>query len=473
TFAEVARTTMVMHSYRELTGRPAKLIAVSDDMDGLRKVPDNLPNQEMLQQHLNQPLSMIPDPFAQEESFGAYMNKRLQSFLDKFGFEYEFRSSTDFYKNGKYNHVLKQILAASAKINDIILPTLGQERQQTYSPFLPICPDSGQVLQVKVVKYDVASSSITYIHPRGDEITTSVLDGNCKLQWKVDWPMRWLAFDVDYEMHGKDLIPSADIAHKICKALDATGPVNYVYELFLDEHGQKISKSKGNGISIEQWLEYAPAESLSLYMFQSPRKAKRLHFDVIPKAMDEYMIYLTKYHDMQGDPKQLENALWHIHNGAVPNNESHGISFSLLLNLVNACNAENEQVMRGYVDAYATGANPEQAPMLSKMIKYAIKYYHDFVAPAKSYREPTAAEQVVLQNLAKALAELPEGSNGEIVQNRIYDFFREHNLEDHRGFFTAMYEILLGQSKGPRFGNFIALYGLANTIKRIEATLKN
>lgn len=471
TFGEVARTAMVMHAYRLLTGKKAKLIAVSDDMDGLRKIPDNVPNKEMLKEFLGRPLTKIPDPFGEHDSFGAYMNNKLCSFLDKFGFEYEFRSSSEYYRKGEYDEGLRLILQHHQEICDIILPTLGDERRETYSPFLPVCPHSGHVLQAKVLEYHVNEGKITYEHPNGEKITTEVTGGKCKLQWKVDWPMRWVVFGVDFEMHGKDLIPSAEIGQKICRVLGRGSPINFCYELFLDEKGQKISKSKGNGISMDDWLRYAPTESLALYMYQSPKKAKKLYFDVIPKQMDEYLTYQEKYHKAENDEARVNNPLWHIHQQEVPASEKHGLNFSLLLNLASVCNPESKEVMWGFIRHYSPNITPANSPLLDRMVDYAIRYYYDFVAPNKNYRAPTQEESKLLEKLIEHLRKLPNIATSEEVQQSLYDFGREENITDLRAFFQSMYEILLGQTQGPRFGTFIALFGLEDTVKRIEQVL--
>ncbi|MGC6472963.1 MAG: lysine--tRNA ligase [Parvibaculales bacterium] len=471
TFGEVARTSMVRQAFRLLAPEmDTRLICFSDDMDGLRKVPDNVPNKELLAQHLEKPLTSVPDPFGTHDSFGAHNNARLQAFLDQFGFDYEFASATDYYRSGRMNETLLAILANYDAVMNIILPTLGEERRKTYSPFLPICPQSGRVLMVPVTGLDLDQGTISYTHPdSGDEMTTPVTDGRCKLQWKADWAMRWTALGVDYEMAGKDLMESVKLSSRICKAIGGTPPEGFTYELFLDENGEKISKSKGNGLTIEEWLTYASPESLSLYMFQSPRKAKRLHFDVIPKNVDEYLTFLDKY-SAQEPEQQLANPVWHIHNGTPPE-QGLPVSFSLLLNLVSASNADNKDVLWGFIQAYAPDATPETFPMLDQLAAYAVTYFHDFVKPTKAYRPATPVELEALGLLREKLATLPVRSDAETIQTEVYaagKAFFEDNLRD---WFKALYEILLGQSQGPRFGSFVALYGLDKTIAMIDTAL--
>ena len=359
TFGEVVRTTMVRQAFRRLSDVPTRLFCFSDDMDGLRKVPDNVPNKEMLAAHLGKPLTSVPDPFSNEyPSFGAANNARLRAFLDSFGFEYEFQSATDWYKSGRFDKMLMTMLQHYDEVQAVMLPTLGEERQQTYSVFLPISPKTGRVLQVPVVKTDPQAGTIVYRDEDGTLVETPVTGGNVKLQWKADWAGRWFALDVDYEMYGKDLIPSAELSAKIVRILGGTPPEGFNYELFLDEQGRKISKSKGNGLSVEEWLRYAPPESLALYMQQQPRRAKRLYFDVIPRAVDDYLAAIEK---LPGEEpaKALENAAWHIHDGAAPANSAAGVNFGMLLNLAGVAHTENKDVLWQYLRRYVPGATPE------------------------------------------------------------------------------------------------------------------
>lgn len=470
TFGEVARTTMVQHAFELLTGRETKLICFSDDMDGFRKVPSNLPGQEMLAQNLGKPLTKVPDPFGTHESFGAHNNARLRAFLDRFGFEYEFVSATERYCSGAFDKTLLRMLEVYDEVMKIILPTLGAERQKTYSPFLPICPRSGRVLQVPMIARDVEGGTITYEDPEtGEPVETPVTGGHVKCQWKADWAMRWAALGVDYEMAGKDLIDSVRLSSRICRALGATPPAGFSYELFLDENAEKISKSRGNGITIDEWLRYASPESLSLFMYQAPRKAKRLYFDVIPKTVDEYLAFLSKYPE-QTPKEQLTNPVWHIHKGSPPQIDAP-VSFNMLLNLVSASNSEDAGVLWGFISRYAPGASPETHPELGRMVGYAINYFHDFVKPAKQYRPPSAQERAALEELEKRLGALPEDADGAQIQNLVYEIGKTHGFDNLRDWFKALYEVLLGQSQGPRFGNFAELYGLDETREMIKKAL--
>lgn len=486
TFGEVARTTMVRTAFRVLTEDkiPTKLICFSDDMDGFRKVPTNVPNQEMMASFLGKPLTSVPDPFSNEyPSFAAANNAKLMAFLDKFGFEYDFVSSTDYYKSGVFDKALLRMLEVYDKIMAIILPTLGEERQATYSPFLPVCPRTGIVLQVPMVDRNVEKGTVTYIDPETEErIEVPVTGGNVKCQWKADWALRWYALGIDYEMAGKDLIDSVNLSGKICKALGGPAPEGFNYELFLDDKGQKISKSKGNGLTMEEWLQYANQESLSLFNFQKPKTAKKLYFDVIPKAVDEYCTFLSKFDNMDAAQK-LMNPVWHIHYGTPPKEEMP-ISFAMLLNLVSASNAENKDVLWAFISRYAPGSSAATHKMLDELVGYAIRYYDDFVKPTKKFKAPDDVETEMLTKLDEVLAGLPAETDGGDIQNAIYDIGR--NIERYQNtakpgpdgrpgvaqtFFSAIYQVLLGQEKGPRFGSFIALYGIPETRSLIAKAL--
>jgi lysyl-tRNA synthetase class 1 len=471
TFGEVARTSWVRKAFETMSDVPTHLIAFSDDMDGLRKVPDNLPNQQMIAANLGKPLTAIPDPFGTHESFGHHMNARLRAFLDSFGFRYEFWSSTATYKSGRFDETLLKILARYDDVMKVMLPTLGEERQETYSPFLPVSPRSGKVLLAKVVDRDVAKGTITYIEEDGSTETVPVTGGHCKLQWKPDMGMRWAALGVDYEMYGKDHLSQAPLYSAICKIAGGNPPDQYMYEMFLDDTGQKISKSKGNGISIEDWLKYGSPESLALFMFQKPRTAKRLYFDVIPKAVDEYIALLESYHSNETtEAQRLENPVWHIHAGTPPD-ERYPVSFALLLNLVSASGAHTREVLWGNIRAYAPGASPEDNPGLDRLVGYALAYYEDFVKPAKKYRLPSDQERAAMEELANRLDAMGDERDGSKVQDVVYEIGKAHAFEPLRGWFAALYEVLFGQSAGPRFGSFAALFGTRETAAMIRRAL--
>lgn len=470
TFGEVARTAMVQHAFELLTGMPTKLFAYSDDMDGLRKVPANVPNQELLEPHLGKPLTEIPDPFGTHESFAHHNNARLQAFLDSFGFDYEFKSATEEYKAGHLDKTLLNILQNHEKVLQIILPTLGEERRATYSPFLPVCPQTREVLQVPVVETKPADGTIIYKRDDGKLIETPVTGGHCKLQWKADWAGRWTALDVDYEMSGKDLIDSVKLGSRICRAIGGTPPLNLTYELFLDDQGQKISKSKGNGLSMEDWLRYATPESLSLFMYQKPKTAKRLFFDVIPKAVDEYLTFLNKF-EGQEEKDQLNSPVWHIHAGKPPAPEAAGLSFNILLNLASVCGSDDKAVLWQFITRYAPKATPQNSPILDQLVGYAINYYADFVKPNKKFRAPSDAERAALDELKAKLSAMAKDTSGQDIQSEVYEVGKAYGFENLRDWFKACYEVLLGQEQGPRMGSFIALYGIDETVTLIERAL--
>lgn len=469
TFGEVARTTMVRQAFEVLSDIPTKLIAFSDDMDGLRKVPENVPEKEMLAKHLGKPLTEVPDPFGTHDSFGAHNNARLQVFLDEFGFDYEFKSSTETYKSGEFDETLLKILQNYDKVINVILPTLGEERRATYSPFLPVCPKTGIVLQVPVIAHDAAAGTITYKNEDGEEVTTPVTGGACKMQWKVDWAMRWVALDVDYEMSGKDLIDSVKLSSAITRILGANPPQSFTYELFLDDEGHKISKSIGNGISMEEWLRYAPPASLSQFMYQKPTQAKRLFFDVIPKNVDEYLQHVSKF-PSQDIKTQLGNPAFHIHNGTPPVEDAH-ISYNILLNLASVVNTEDKAVLWHFISRYVPEATPENAPTLDKLTEYAINYFQDFIKPHKLYRSPNDMERAALADLLETLGTVPAGAEAEEIQTEVYSVGKRHEFEDLKAWFKCLYETLLGQSTGPRMGSFIALFGVEETKELIQKVL--
>jgi len=472
TFAEVARTTMVREAFKKLSDIPTKLICFSDDMDGLRKVPSDIPNQDMVVQYIDRPLTSIPDPFGETESYGHYMNAKLRSFLDRFGFEYDFFSATQCYKSGMFDKILLLALERYDEIMALMLPSFREERRATYSPFMPLCPKTGKVLQVPIVETKLAAGTVVYKDDEDKLVEVPVTGGHCKLQWKPDFGMRWAAMDVDYEMYGKDHMPNGGLYSGICKILGGEPPAQFFYELFLDENGEKISKSKGNGLAVEEWLKYAPLESMSLYMYQSPSKAKRLYFDVIPKHVDEYLTFNRKYHEETDEVKRLANPAYHIHSGNVPKLETFGISFSLLLNLASACNPDSKSVLWGFIGKYAPDATPQTAPYLDHLADYAVVYYNDFVKAHKVYLAPSDSHKVILGSIIELLDSLPQSATAEEIQNGIYAVGTEAGYENLRQYFKELYQILLGQEEGPRLGSFIALFGKENMKELITRSLR-
>ena len=470
TFGEAARPTMVRTAFRALTedAIPTQLIVFSDDMDGFRKIPDNVPNREMLEEDRDKPVTSVRDPFGQHESFGAHNNARLRAFLDGFGFDYTFMSSTETYRSGRFDEVLLKVLARFDSIQAIMLPTLGEERRATYSPFLPISPKTGKVLQAPTLARNVDKGTITFADEDGTLTEVPVTGGHVKLQWRPDWAARWTALEVDFEASGKDLVDSVRVSNRVCQALGGTPPEAFHFELFMDENNQKISKSKGNGLTMEEWLRYGTPESLTYYMFQSPKSAKRLYFDVIPKATDEYLSHLDALH--RADKPPLDNPAWHVHGGAPPAKGSP-VSFSLLLNLVSAADASTKEILWGFLSRYIPGATPQSEPLLDKLAGYAINYYEDFVRPSKSFRSPDDRERAAMLDLAARLKALPAGADAEAIQNEVFEAGKAGGFEPLRAWFGALYEVLLGQSQGPRFGSFVAIFGVERTLDLIDRAL--
>ena len=470
TFGEVARTSMIVNALNHLTNLPKEIITFSDDMDGLRKIPNNVPNQEILNQNLHKPLTSVPDPFKKYNSFGEHNNEMLKNFLNKFKFEYNFKSSTSLYKSGFFNSALQIVLENYQGIVDIIIPTLGKERQKTYSPFLPICPETGIVLEIPVLEILKDKSKIIFDN-NGKKLESSILDGNCKLQWKVDWAMRWYALDVDFEMYGKDLIESAILSSKIIKLMGKNNPSGFAYELFLDEKGEKISKSKGNGITIDQWLEYASPESLSLFMYQNPKRAKKLYKEIVPKAVDEYLDFIEKG-KTQNELQLLMNPVWHVHNGKMPK-EKIIMTFSMLLNLVETSNADTKELLWKFVKKYNKNIVENEHSIFDNLISYAIKYFNDVIKLRKQYKKPNEDEKKALEALIKALESCNDKMAPEDIQTQIYSVGKENGYKENlRDWFKLIYEVVFGVENGPRMGFFISFFGVNETKQLIKDKIK-
>ena len=470
TFGEVARTSMMVNALNQLTDLPTEIITFSDDMDGLRKVPENVPNQKLLNDNLHKPLTQVPDPFKKFNSFGEHNNEMLKNFLDSFKFKYNFQSSTALYNSGFFNPTLKIILDNYEGIMNIIIPTLGKERQQTYCPFLPICPDTGHVLEIPLLEIDKEKSRIIFDN-KGKKLEASILDGNCKLQWKVDWAMRWYALDIDFEMYGKDLIESAILSTKIINLIGKKNPSGFAYELFLDEKGEKISKSKGNGITIDQWLNYASPESLSLYMYQNPKRAKKLYNEIVPKAVDDYLDCIEKS-KKQNELQLLMNPVWHVHNGNIPN-EDIIMTFSMLLNLVETSNADSKELLWKFVKKYKPDIDEKKFPIFDGLVGYAIKYFNDVIKAQKKYKSPSENEKLALQALVKTLEKCTDEMSPEDIQTLIYSTGKENGYaENLRDWFKLIYEVVFGDENGPRMGFFISFFGVKETKELLINKLK-
>ncbi len=470
TFGEVSRTCMMINALNHIRKINTELITFSDDMDGLRKVPDNIPNSKILHENLGKPLTDIPDPFKKYKSFGEHNNKLLIEFLNRFKFDFVFKSSTENYKKGIFNNGIQRVLDKYDDVMNIILPTLRSERRKTYSPLLPICPETGKVLEIPILEIDKKNSKVLF-NNNGKKILIDVLNGGCKLQWKVDWAMRWFTFDVDFEMYGKDLIESAIISSKVCKALGKTPPNGFAYELFLDERGEKISKSKGNGITIDQWLRYASPESLSLYMYQNPKRAKKLYPDVVPKAVDEYLLNIEKFSN-QKPREKISNPVWHVHNGFPPD-EKIVMPFSMLLNIVGSSNAKTKDILWKFIKKFHKEIDPNKYKILDELTNYAINYFKDEVEPKKKFKKPNEEEKKALGNLVLQLKKVSQSTPAEEIQTVIYSIGKENGYKDNlRDWFKLIYQVTFGEENGPRMGFFISFFGVKETIDLMEKKLK-
>ena len=469
TFGEVARTTMIRRAFEVISDIPTRLICFSDDVDGMRKVPENVPRQDMLRHYMQMPLTSVPDPYGEYDSFGAHNNAMLRRFLDTFGFEYEFISATEYYKSGKFDETLLLACERYDAIMAIMLASLREERQQTYSCFLPIHPESGRVMYVPMKEVNAKEGTITFDDETGKEWTLPVTGGRVKLQWKPDFGARWAALGVDFEMYGKDHSTNTAIYDGICEVLGGRKPNHFGYELFLDEFGQKISKSKGNGLTIDEWLTYAATESLSYFMYQKPKTAKRMHFDVIPKAVDEYHQQLRAY-PTQDVEAQVNNPVWHIHHGHPPVSKMV-VSFAMLLNLASVSTAVDKSALWGFIKRYAPEASPEGNPDLDAAAGFAVRYYADRIAPTRSFRLPDDTERAAMLDLRGRLADWQGAASEDALQTMVFAVGTEHGFDPLRAWFKALYEVLLGASDGPRFGGFVALYGVGETVGLMDRAL--
>jgi lysyl-tRNA synthetase class 1 len=476
TFAEVARTTWVQRAFEHLSGWETRLIAFSDDMDGLRKVPLNMPQPDMLAEHLGKPLCYIPDPFGQDESYSAHMNRKLQEFLDAYGFTYQFQSSQEAYERGDFDEGLAILLQKVEQVRAIILPTLGQDKRADWSPFFPICQKCGRIYSTRVIGYHPEDNTIDYVCDQpigsaagcGDKNTISILGGQVKVGWKVDWALRWYAYDVGYEMYGKDLIDSARLSGQITRLMSKQPPNGFFYEMFLDEEGRKISKSVGKGLTVNGWVSYAPLESLLHYLFQNPRRAKRLFWDVVPKSVDDYLADLRQYPSLD-ETKKPDQAIWHIFNLGrnVPAYDA-GINFSLVNNLVSALGTDQAELTYEYLKRYdPSTANHED--MVRDLVQKSINYYRDFILPGKQYRLPTEAERQLLQAARDRLSNF-ESDDENDLQTIPFDIARENDIPPAK-VFQAFYQVVLGQERGPRFGTFARLVGKEKLLLLLDKAL--
>lgn len=470
TFAEVVRTSYVIKAFRfNYPKRAYKLIVFSDDMDGLRSLPENVPNHALLQEHLGAPLSSLPDPFGKESSYAAFMNGRLKHFLDYYGFEYLFESSTNCYHTGVFNTALKRVMDNHEAIRNLFIKTISPDKRATWSPFFPICEHCGKIYTTSVLNIHPETYEITYRCDRdekayrscGHEGRVSILNGKVKMGWKVDWAMRWYTFGVDYEMHGKDLLDSASLSSKICSILGATPPLTYKYELFLDENAAKISKKIGNGISMEQWQSFAPVGSLLYFLLDEPNRARKMGMPILPRLVDNYITALkNETAEEPGSALWFVDSLQHHHDAS--DIDKTDISYSLLVNVAENLGSDDAELLYDYARRYDATVE-ENAEFFRPLCHHVLAYIKD----TNSRRPGTVLGQLppgdyfsALQSLSVDLDALADANSfrGEMLQNLVFAVGRKHGLEPGN-WFRFLYETLLGKTQGPRLGSFFAMLG--------------
>ena len=441
-------------------------------MDGLRKVPLNMPNADMLAENLGKPLNTIPDPYGCCDSFSGHMNTKLQKFLDSYGFDYEFQSSSEAYRRGDFNEGLAILLEKVEEVRELILPTLREKNRNGWSPFFPICTECGSVNATHVTVYHKDRHTVEF-NCKGDDGEgaqgcghsgeVSVLGGAVKVGWKVDWALRWFSYDVDYEMYGKDLIDSVRLSGRIVRVMGKQPPVGLRYELFLDEEGRKISKSVGKGLTVDTWVDYAPVESLLYYIYQNPRRAKRLHWGVVPRCVDDYLDALREY-DTVSEEERPENCLWHLFSGGDVPRYGGKINFSEVSNLIAALGSDSAELLVDYVRRYDSEA-ANYPNVLNALVEKGLAYYRDRVLPDKEYRTPSDDERALLGRLRDHLAECENGDE-TTLQAIPFDVAREVGVKP-KDLFRTVYEVLLGQERGPRFGSFVMLVGKDRVVEML------
>ena len=481
TFGEVARTSFVLQALKTLAPRiDSRIIAFSDDMDGLREVPRNLPNAEMLKEHLGKPLTSIPDPFGKEKSFAHYMNHRLREFLDSFGFEYTFASSTEQYASGVFDEGLRRVMAHYEPISELFKATIAEEKRAAWSPFFPVCENCGRVYSTRVTALDRDNFTVSYACDAplsgkyaacGHIGTASILSGGCKLGWKVDWALRWYSLGIDYEMHGEDLLESARLSSKIVKIIGGEPPELFKYELFLDEKGKKISKKIGNGISIEQWLRFAPVDSLLYIMYMKPQQAKKMGLTILPEIVDQYLELVAGYDGAEDSPVPFITRL--SKGGHADKLGSQKIvTYSLIIELILALNHDDPRMVRDYLLKYQPDIAGNVA-YYESLIVNALAYYREVLLPGRTAESADhqldAAIVVLRDELARRAAAGTEPDADEL-QTAVFQVAKDRDVK-MKDWFRTLYRVFLGQSQGPRIGSFIALLGYRTCIERLEAHL--
>ena len=472
TMAELLRPSYVRKAFERLAqsgsiepARPARLIVFIDDMDGLRKVPENIPNRETTSFHLGEPVSRIPDPFGDcHPSFSEHMLSLLEKFLAPVEIEFELIKSTEMYGSGQFDEALKLILARHQQIIEIIAPTLREENRAGWSPVMPVCPSCGQVNSTLVTGYHPERASVEFSCEKniggskscGFKGEQSVLGGKAKVGWKVDWALRWYALKVDYELYGKDLIDSARLSGQILKVLGGKPPLGFPFEMFLDEEGHKVSKSVGRGVTVDQWTRYAPIEVLKYFLLVNPRRARKLFLEAIPQYVDDYLDALRAYAAApENERGNLPIDL--VIQRTTPRRFDSELTFGMIMNLVSALGTGDRDLIWNYLTGYdpRIAGNPDTERMGKTLMECALNVYADFIEPTKKRYLPEANERDQLRALMEFLVG-NSGATAEEIEKKIYDLGRE-NYDKPGKIFPLLYRVLLGQERGPRLGAFIKL----------------
>ena len=480
TMCEVLRPAYVRRALENVgDGRPARLIVFIDDIDGLRKVPESVPHRDEWKRYLGQPVARIPDPFGCCKSFADHMIDLLSKFLAPVEVDLELARASEMYASGRFDDALKLMLDKREDIIRVITPTLREENRAGWSPFMPICPACGQVNSTRVVAYHPDRAAVEFscerdfggAHGCGHRAEQSVLGGNAKVGWKVDWALRWYVLKVDYELYGKDLIDSARLSGQILRLLGGKPPIGFPFEMFLDEEGHKISKSVGRGVTVDDWQRYAPIEVLKYFLLLSPRRARKLFIETIPQYVDEYLDALREYARADNVEARRNMALEFVLQSRSSRRFDSSLTYSMTMNLVAALGSSDRDLIWKYLTRYdpAIAGDAETEALGRTLMDCALNYYADFIEPTKKRYAPNNSEREQLKKLIEFLEANPDAP-GDEIEKKIYDLGREYYPKPGN-IFPLLYRVLLGQDRGPRLGAFIRLATPARVVELLNASL--